>query len=66
MGVELFSLIGSNRTRENGLHLHQGKCKWDIIRHFHIEKVTKHLIRLPREMAESLSPEVFKRCIDVH
>ncbi|KAK4823965.1 hypothetical protein QYF61_008351 [Mycteria americana] len=45
VGVGLFSQVTSDRTRGNGLKLHQG--------------------RLPREVVESPSLEVFKRRVDV-
>ncbi|KFO94370.1 hypothetical protein N320_09374, partial [Buceros rhinoceros silvestris] len=49
----------------NGLKLHQGKFMLDIRKNFFTQRVIKHWNRLPREMVDSPSLEVFKRHVDV-
>jgi len=65
VGVGLFSQIINYRKRLNGLKLCQRLFRLGIRKNSFTERAVKHWNRLPREVVELLSLEVFKRCVDM-
>jgi len=51
--------------RGHGLKLRQGRFRLDIRKSFYTKRVIKHWNRLPREILEIPSLEVFNRGVDM-
>ena len=61
---QLFERVDNSRTRENGFKMKEGRFKLDIRGKFFTKRAVRCWNRLPREVVDAPSLEMFKAMLD--
>ena len=64
--ANFFSVVCGDRTRGNGHRMEHRKFRTNMRKNFFTVRVTEHWNRLPREVVESPSLEIFKVHLDTY
>ena len=63
-GSKLFERVDNSRTKGKGFKLKEGRFRFDVRRKFFTRSVVRCWNRLPRDVVNALSLEVFKARLD--
>ena len=64
--ANLFSVVCGDRTRSNGHKIEHRKFCTNTRKNFFMVRVTEHWNRLPKDVVESPSLEIFKAHLDTY
>ena len=64
--ANLFSVFCGDRTTGKGHKMEHRKFRTNMQKNFFTVRVTEHWDRLPREVVELPSPEIFKAHLDIY
>ena len=64
--VRVFSVVCSYRAKSSGLKYEHRKFRVNMQKNFFTVGMAEHWNRLPRQVVESPSMEIFKTCLDAY